>query len=66
MQTFKNWQMIHFVISIYRQEVKKHQGKAGVVCGLSLVGVYQGYVSHVLECPGEEYAQKIVVMGFLL
>jgi len=34
-----------------RQEVKKHQGKAGVVCGLSLVGVYQGYVSHVLECP---------------
>ena len=43
-----------------RQEVKKHQGKAGVLCGLSLAGVYQGYVSHVLECPGEISLRQIV------
>ena len=36
-----------------RQGVKRHQGKAGVFCGLSLVGLYHGYASHVLECPGE-------------
>ena len=40
-------------ISINREAVKKHQGKVGVVCGLSLAGAYQGYASHVLECPGE-------------
>ena len=56
-------------ISINREAVKKHQGKVGVVCGLSLVGAYQGYASHVFECPGKisismKYVQKIVV--FLL
>jgi len=34
-----------------RQGVKRHQGKAGLFCGLSLVGLYHGYASHVLECP---------------
>ena len=43
-----------------RQEVKKHQGKVGVVCGLGVAGVYQGYVSHVLECPGEISLQQVV------
>ena len=43
-----------------RQGVKKHQGKVGALCGLSLAGVYQGYVSHVLECPGEISLQQIV------
>ena len=56
-------------ISINREAVKKHQGKVGVVCGLSLVGAYQGYASHVLECPGKisigmECVPKIA--GFLL
>lgn len=36
-----------------RQGVKRHQGKVGVLCGVSLVGVYQGYASHVFECPGD-------------
>ena len=56
-------------ISINREAVKKHQGKVGVVCGLSLVGAYQGYASHVLECPGKiSIGMKCVpiIAGFLL
>jgi len=34
-----------------RQGARKHQGKFGLLCGVGLVGVYQGYASHVLECP---------------
>ena len=36
-----------------RQGARKHQGKFGLLCGVGLVGVYQGYASHVLECPGK-------------
>ena len=36
----------------HRQGARKHQGKFGLLCGVGLVGVYQGYASHVLECPG--------------
>ena len=36
----------------YRQGARRHQGKFGLLCGVGLVGVYQGYASHVLECPG--------------
>ena len=43
--------MISLVVD--RQGVKRHQGKVGVLCGVSLVGVYQGYASHVFECPGD-------------
>ena len=59
MQSLKNWKITHCHI-MNRQEVKKHQGKVGVLCGLSLAAVYQGYVSHVLECPGEKSLQQIV------
>ena len=38
----------------YRQGARRHQGKFGLLCGVGLVGVYQGYASHVLECPGEQ------------
>ena len=40
-------------LAVDRQGVKRHQGKVGVLCGVSLVGVYQGYASHVFECPGD-------------
>ena len=61
MQILKNQEMTHFhIIFMNRQEVKKHQGKVGVVCGLGVAGVYQGYVSHVLECPGEISLQQVV------
>ena len=36
----------------YRQGARRHQGKFGLFCGVGLVGVYQGYASHVLQCPG--------------
>ena len=36
----------------YRQGARRHQGKFGLLCGVGLVGVYQGYASHVLQCPG--------------
>ena len=37
-----------------RQGARKHQRKIGLLCGVSLVGAYQGYASHVFECPGEQ------------
>ena len=36
-----------------RQGARKHQRKIGLLCGVSLVGTYQAYASHVFECPGE-------------
>ena len=37
-----------------RQGARKHQRKIGLLCGVSLVGTYQAYASHVFECPGEQ------------
>jgi len=34
-----------------RQGARKHKRKIGLLCGVSFVGSYQGYASHVFECP---------------
>ena len=42
----------------YRQGARKHKRMLGLLCGAGLVGAYQGYASHVFECPGEFFNSK--------